>query len=405
MDATLVLTHDCNLGCSYCYTGRKFRKVMPDDIAEKGLQFAFSDVGEGGRVQLSYFGGEPTLEWDKLVKYAKRAQEIAAERKVVLRQSVTTNGTLLTKEKVDILADLDIYVGLSIDGTKKAHEINRPTMNGKSSYDEVIRGLDLLLAKGKAFETISVVTPQSVGEFGATVADLFQRGVPRVSINPCYEAIWTDEDLATWEKGFLEALGTVAGWLRGGRVVSFAPFDGKVIARIKKGFGPEDACSLGEKFAAIAPSGNLYPCERLVVEDEDPKYIVGHVDRGLDKKSVGGIRAEMPNYHATNDECGSCEENHRCSAFCACANLAETGTLGIAGGVQCWYERTCMVLADQLADAMIAEQNEAFRKWFFPHGGPFELPKTAVARAIERDNSLKPGAPEPLGKRHLQVVS
>ena len=46
MDATLVLTHDCNLGCSYCYTGRKFRKVMPDDIAEKGLQFAFSDVAE-----------------------------------------------------------------------------------------------------------------------------------------------------------------------------------------------------------------------------------------------------------------------------------------------------------------------------------------------------------------------
>ena len=24
MDVSLVLTHDCNLGCGYCYTGAKF---------------------------------------------------------------------------------------------------------------------------------------------------------------------------------------------------------------------------------------------------------------------------------------------------------------------------------------------------------------------------------------------
>jgi uncharacterized protein len=394
MDATLVLTHDCNLGCSYCYTGRKFRKVMSDEIAERGLQFAFAGAPEGGRVQLSYFGGEPTLEWDKLVKYATRAKEIAKERKVNVRQSVTTNGTLLTKERVEILADLDVYIGLSIDGNRPAHEVNRPTMNGRSSYDDVARGLDLLLENGRAFETISVVTPGSVGQFGASVTELFDRGVPRVSINPCYEAVWGDEHLELWEKGFLEALASVAGWLRRGRVISFGPFDGKIIARLKRGLGAEDACSLGERFAAIAPSGNLYPCERLVVEDEDPKFVIGHVDTGIDPARVRGIRGEMPEYHATNDECGSCEEKHRCSAFCACANLAETGTVGVAGGVQCWYERTSMVLADQLADAMFAEKNQAFLQWFFPHGAPNELPKAGVAAEIERDH-----------KRHLHVVA
>ena len=398
VDATLVLTHDCNLGCAYCYTGRKFRKVMSDDTAERGLQFAFTGAPEGGRVQLSYFGGEPTLEWDKLVRYATRAREIAKERNVVVRQSVTTNGTLLTKEKVDVLADLDIYVGLSIDGNRVAHEANRPTMNGGSSFDDVGRGLDLLLEKGKAFETISVVTPNSVGEFGASVSELFERGVPRVSINPCYEAVWSDAHLETWEKGFLEALGTVARWLRAGRIVSFAPFDGKVIARIRGGLTHEDACSLGERFVAIAPSGNLYPCERLVVEDEDPRFVIGHVDRGIDPVQVKAIRGEMPEYHATNDECGACEEKHRCSAFCACANLVETGTVGVAGGVQCWYERTTMVLADQLADAMLAEKNAPFLGWFFPGGAPTELPKTGLAKAIQHVPAQRDA------KRHLQVV-
>lgn len=395
MDATLVLTHDCNLGCGYCYTGRKFRKVMPDDVADRALELAFSNVAEGGQVQLSYFGGEPTLEWDRLVRAATKAKAMGKERGVRVRQSVTTNGTLLSKDKVQKLTELDFYVGLSIDGNRVAHEANRPTMNGKSSYDDVVRGLDLLLEEGRPFETISVVTPQSVGEFGKSVADLFERGVPRVSINPCYEAIWSDQHIATWEQGFLEALGTVARWLRSGRLISFSPFDAKVIARIKGGLGALDACSLGERFVAISPAGYLYPCERLVVEDDEPRFRIGHLDGGIESTGVKAIRAQMPDYHASNDECDSCEEKHRCSAFCACANLAETGQLGVAGGVQCWYERTTMALADQLADAMMSEKNEPFLRWFFPGGNaPEALPPTRETRAIHRDH-----------KRHLDVMA
>jgi uncharacterized protein len=393
VDATLVLTHDCNLGCSYCYTGRKFRKVMSDEIAERALLLAFEDVSEGGQVQLSYFGGEPLLEYDRMVRYARRARAIADERKVRLRQSVTTNGTLLDAARVKELADLDFYVGLSIDGNRAAHEVNRPTMNGKSSWDDVSRGLDLLLGAGRAFETISVVTPDSVGEFGASVEELFARGVPRVSVNPCYEAVWTDEHLEAWEHGFLGALASVAKWLRSGRLVSFSPFDAKVIARIKGGLAATDACSLGERFFAASPAGHLYPCERLVEEDAEPRYRIGHVDTGIDRSSVRAMRAHMPDHHATNDECGSCEEAHRCSAFCACANLAETGKAGVAGGVQCWYERTTMALADQLADAMMREKNEPFLRWFFPGGAPETLPEVRGAKTIERD-----------GRRHLSVV-
>ncbi len=393
VDATLVLTHDCNLGCSYCYTGRKFRKVMPDDVAEASLALAFSGVAPGGQVQLSYFGGEPLLEWDRLVRHARRARELAAERGVKVRQSVTTNGTLLTKERVAELAELELYVGLSIDGNRAAHEANRPTMSGKSSFDDVSRGLDLLLEAGRAFETISVVTPASVAAFGPSVEELFARGVPRVSVNPCYEAVWTDEHIELWERGLLEALGAVARWLRSGRVISFSPFDAKIIARIKGGLGAADACSLGERFVAVSPDGHLYPCERLVAEDEDPRYRIGHVDGGIDASGVRAMRSHMPDHHATNDECGSCEEAHRCSAFCACANLAETGQVGVAGGVQCWYERTTMALADQLADAMMQEKNEPFLRWFFPGGAPEALPAVRGAQAIERD-----------GKRHLAVV-
>ena len=82
MDVSLVLTHDCNLGCGYCYTGAKFRKRMPRAIADKALDLAFNDPAP--EVQLSYFGGEPTLEFDMLVDVAREANA-RAERGSVHR--------------------------------------------------------------------------------------------------------------------------------------------------------------------------------------------------------------------------------------------------------------------------------------------------------------------------------
>ena len=61
MDVSLVLTHDCNLGCTYCFAGEKFRKVMSPEVMRRGLDLAFSDDAEN--VQLSFFGGEPTTRY------------------------------------------------------------------------------------------------------------------------------------------------------------------------------------------------------------------------------------------------------------------------------------------------------------------------------------------------------
>ncbi len=393
MDVTLVLTHDCNLGCGYCYAGRKFKKVMPRETAKAGLELAFSDAPK--KVQISYFGGEPTLEWDLLVTTARDARALAEARGVTLLQSVTTNGTLLTAPRVKELAELDVYVALSIDGNRVAHDANRPRMGGGSSYDDVSRGLDLLLAEGKPFETISVLTPASVGELGASVSELFARGVPRVSLNPCWEAAWSDEALAVWERGLEHAAGTVAGWMRLGRTVSLAPLDAKILARLKGGLEAGDTCSLGDTSIAVAPSGNLYACERLVGEDEIPEHVIGHVSRGRDRT----MRSAMPEHHAQNDECGSCAERGRCSAYCACANLAETGDASIAGGVQCWYERTTMRLADMLAERLLAEKNETFLAWFL-RGSSFDRARWDAWHAGPAPRELTRSAP----RRSLPVV-
>src|SRR5207237_10096193 len=108
---------------------------------------------------------------------------------------------------------------------------------------------------------------------------------------------------------------------------------------------------------AGAPSGNLYPCERLVGDDADPSLRIGDVFAGIDAGRQLCIDAQRG---PVNDECGSCGVRESCSSSCACANRAETGELGVAGGVQCWHEKTAIELADAAAEALLRAQRPGF---------------------------------------------
>src|SRR5262245_18767579 len=119
MDVTLVLTHDCNLGCDYCFAGLKSRRIMTDEVLARALELAFSDGS--ARVQLALFGGEPLLEWHQLVRAVELARTQAALTNTELAISVTTNGTLVDDERARFLVDNDVFVAVSIDGNRAAH--------------------------------------------------------------------------------------------------------------------------------------------------------------------------------------------------------------------------------------------------------------------------------------------
>jgi uncharacterized protein len=386
MDVTLVLTHDCNLGCGYCYAGAKFNKRMPAEVADKALDLAFGDAAE--EVQISFFGGEPLLCWDALVDSAEKARRRAAESGKKLKMSVTTNGTLLTDERAAKLEELGIYVGLSIDGIREAHDAGRPKMGGGSSFDDVKRGLEVLVRRGTPFETISVVTPKNVRWLGESVRWLLEIGVPRIGLNPCYEAHFTDEDLELYAAGLAIAADAMTECYRRGRVVSITVFDNKILAALKGGLAEGDKCSLGATSVAVAPSGNLYPCERAVAEDEDLTFVMGHVDTG---PSVQGEACERG---PVNPECADCGERWRCTSFCACANYAETGRTDVAGGTQCWHERQTAQLADRIASSLWGEKNALFIAWFYGRmtGAAVESGATPE-RSGTAGGTPKPGTP------------
>jgi radical SAM protein with 4Fe4S-binding SPASM domain len=187
---------------------------------------------------------------------------------------------------------------------------------------------------------------------------------------------------------------------RHGRIVSMTVFDNKILAALKGGLASGDRCSLGVTSIAVAPSGNIYPCERLVAEDEDHRWVTGHVETGFTVKGEACARGPI------NPECNDCGERFRCASSCACANLAETGRTDTAGGTQCWHERQTAVLADRIAGTLWAEQNPLFIAWFYGRMTGVALPAEGDAPLRRKNTEVKivPRAKPSSGKVKLEVV-
>lgn len=349
---SLVLTHACNLACHYCYTGKKFARAMPSTIAERALEYA---VARGRVVALTFFGGEPLLAYDRLVEVVGLAARMAERGGVTFRTQVTTNGTLLDRARADELARLGVRTTLSLDGVREAHEATRPAHGGGSSWEAAVHAAHHIRAAGAPLEIIAVTDPSNVRLLAASVRFLAELGAESIGLNPCYEAAWSDDDLAVWGEQLTQVASFYAERMRAGRPVSIRPFDRKLARALAGPTTEARSCGLGRENVAVAPSGNLYPCERLVGEDRDGRFVIGTLADGADPARVERVRRGP-----ADPSCGGCAERWRCSSSCACANLAETGETDLPGGTQCWFEQTIASLSDELGRSLIEEGCETF---------------------------------------------
>jgi len=326
LELGLVLTHACNLACSYCYTGEKKRVRMTLDMARRALDVGFGAIGPNGRLQVTFFGGEPLLERDLLLSIANEAR--ARSESAVLQ--MTTNGTLLDAELLEALQSARVHLALSIDGTRRAHEVNRPLAGGGSSYDATIAALDLLLASQRPFDVIAVVDPANVSELAEGVRQLLDRGVEVLTLNMNWAGGWNDAALSIFEKQLEEVAAIFIAWLRRGRFVRIEPLASTVHALADGASIKAARCDAGARRIAVAPSGRLYPCPRAVGEDTGASAI-GHIDHGL---SLNASRTE---------------------GRCHCAAVEETGDARVVGPVQRRHDAIVEALAKRVLDVLRSE--------------------------------------------------
>jgi uncharacterized protein len=349
MKSTLSITHNCNLGCTYCYAGKKFKKEMSLETARRAVDFSFNMASANEAVGFGFFGGEPLLQFDlirEIVSYIHKAEE---KRTNPVSLHITTNGTLITPEILSYIKDEGIGLCISVDGPRQAHDRVRRYKNGRSSFSKVIENLELSLSTLDKLQVNAVYTPESLGALPETINYFVNLGVPLVHVNPDILADWSQVSFSDLKGAYNAVADLYIENFRGGREIAVNHIDSKIIVFLKGGYDASDRCGMGETEWSFAPSGNIYPCERFIGEDLAGDFCMGNVHTGLNGVSRCQVIEGRGN---KNEECTRCEVQKYCMNWCGCTNYSMTGKTDLASSFLCASEKASMGAAQLVLSSL-----------------------------------------------------
>lgn len=150
----LKMHRDCDLACDYCYvyTMAERSRTRPRMMSPAVVEQAARRIGAHTRAHRTahptviLHGGEPLLAGvDQLADTVRRVRAHAGPG---TRIGVQTNATRLGPGYLDLFAELDVRVGVSLDGGPEAHDRHRRRAAGAGSHALVDAGLRRLTAPG-----------------------------------------------------------------------------------------------------------------------------------------------------------------------------------------------------------------------------------------------------------------
>jgi len=165
--AIILLTESCNLECVYCYanaTPRSGNKI-PLKIIKSAINTIVQNalVSKKHHASITFLGGgEPTLEWKTLVLSTEYARELCDEKGVSLGVSLVTNGSLLSKERVDWISKNLDSISLSFEILPDIQLLQRPYHGRKNSYHRIAETIQWMNDVGVDFSTRTTITNNNV---------------------------------------------------------------------------------------------------------------------------------------------------------------------------------------------------------------------------------------------------
>lgn len=339
----LQITQNCNLRCRYCgysnsdnTTQRNHSlKHMDFETAKKSIDFFVKHSGDSDEVAIGLYGGEPLIEFElvkNIIEYSK--QQFKGKKTTF---SITTNGTLLTPEKFNYLMKNNVSLVLSVDGPKKIHDKNRIMVNGKSSFEAIIRNLSKIYNEfGKdQYSKMSmnmVVDPENDLDEICSLFDneLFKCLHLRFTIVDDtftdFKTNYSDEFIKKFRYQYFIMLLQSNNLIEGieckkifeQRITQFSNEYESYQQRhdkLPEKWAPSGPCIPGKRRLFVDVNGNFFPCER--VSETSEIMNIGSLDGGL---CFDKVKRLVNIGNLTEEECKKCYAINKCTI---CARLVD----------------------------------------------------------------------------------
>ena len=358
----LHIAHDCNLACRYCfaeegeYHGR--RALMSLEVGKKALDFLIENSGNRVNLEVDFFGGEPTMNWDVVKELVKYGRSKEAEYNKKFRFTLTTNGVLLNDEIMEFANKEMANVVLSLDGRKEVNDYMRPFRNGKGSYDLIVPKFQKFAKQrdelGLSYYVRGTFTRENI-DFSKDVTHFADLGFKHMSIEP---VVGPDDEPYTIRKEDLPKIMEEYDALakeyikrhKEGKGFNFFHFmidleQGPCVAKRLSG------CGSGTEYLAVTPWGDFYPCHQFV---GDENFLMGNVYEGI-KNTELQDEFKLCNVYA-KPKCSECFARYYCSGGCAANAYKLQGSITDAYDIGCEMQRKRIECAIMIKAALADEE-------------------------------------------------
>lgn len=319
---TIGVTEQCNLRCSYCcYSGaypehrshstnRLSIKQIPS-IIEFILKYATSK-----EITVDFYGGESLLEFDWIRTFVREAKE---NQSIHWQFEVSTNGLLLSPDKVDWFVANQFNIFVSVDGVGHFHDNCRKDNKGQPTYSTIDANLSYI--KDHYFDfwennvhimmTIHDISNLSEIADSWESSDLFNNKVPyRISE---VSAVYNDMTPKLDDASELHIYLPLVEWYKGhpDNSVMNTFFNIWLAEWIKRPIGEINqeveypTCVPHNKKLYIDSTGNIGICERI-----SDKIRFGSIEDGIDFSKLNEIRRKTSLF--IDQSCSNCEIARLC---------------------------------------------------------------------------------------------
>jgi len=171
-----LMTNICNLTCKHCYVNSSPRGEFGFSLNK--METVLDDIYQSiGPVRIALSGGEPLARPKDALALLRRANRVHP-------LLLLTNGTLISRTIAEELAELNLTIRISIDGSNPtSHDYVR----GKGSFLKSIKGIERLRSSGFSIENIelfAMIPPEHVKELHEIVSLAESLGIVRLKIEP-----------------------------------------------------------------------------------------------------------------------------------------------------------------------------------------------------------------------------
>lgn len=347
---TFIVTKDCQLACKYCYlVGKNTNERMPWKVAKKAIDYILDNPAEFPEKSViwDFIGGEPFLEIDLIDRICDYIKSELYRRNHhwfdSYRFSFSTNGINYHTEAVQKFIEKNrehVSIGITIDGTKKKHDLNRiwktPDMeqgiiprpeDERGSYNDVVKNIPLWLSQFPNAGTKVTISSADIPYIKESVLHLYSLGIKEVNINVVFENVWKEGDDILFEDQLIKLADSIIDgeYYKEYTCSFFSESIGKPMDRVLQN---QTWCGAG-KMLAIDSSGNFYPCTRFAAYSLRAKkpFIIGNVTVGVDKNKLRPFYS-LNRCVQSVEQCIDCDVASGC-AWCQGENYdaADTDTI------------------------------------------------------------------------------